>query len=244
MKLGIAVQIVRVVNDLAETQPFYEKLGFHKLKESSKSNKWVLFTDSKINLLLEEGDVRYTGLNYFNPNFAEILSEMEEQGIQLVSKTPKTENLPESATFLDPEGFKFNIVNYIDEISTKADLQRKSLVDIGKFGELSHSVKDIDSKINFWTKLGYEVFVKETDPYPWAVLVDGKMILGLHQDEWGPGNTETTLTYFDPKMEEIIPKLQEKGIVMEQFQDFSIESGNAIARAPDGLQIFLFQGDV
>jgi hypothetical protein len=45
-------------------------------------------------------------------------------------------------------------------------------------------------------------------------------------------------------MEEIISKVQEKGISVEKFQDFSIDSGNALVRAPDGLQIFLFKGDI
>jgi len=244
LKLGKAVQIVRGVLDLEVTKPFYEKLGYHKLNESSKPNNWALFTDGRINLLLDEGDMKYTGLIYFNPNFAETVNQMEALGIKFHSKTPKSKSLPESAIFMDPEGFGINIVNKDYDATKKPDIKGKSTVDFGKFGEFAHSVKDLEVRIDFWTKLGYTVSVKQPQPYPWAILIDDLMVLGFHQNEWATGNTEPTLTYFDLNMEKIIPKVQDKGIPVEQFQDFSIDSGNAMIRAPDGLQLFLFKGDI
>jgi predicted lactoylglutathione lyase len=244
MKLGIAVQIVRGVIDLDESKSFYEKMGYYKLNESSKPNNWALFTDGRINLLLDEGRMKYTGLIYFNPNFQESITKMEDVGVQFFSKNPKSEFVPESAIFLDPDDFGVNILNADFDLKLKPDIFGNSKVKFGKFGELSNSITDLEPTIKFWTKLGYKMSLKESKPYPWAILNDGLMVLGFHQNDWGPDSDEPALTYFDPKMEEIIPKLQEDGVMVKKVQDLTLESGNGAVTAPDGLKILLFKGAI
>ncbi|MBD3342408.1 MAG: hypothetical protein GF353_25125 [Candidatus Lokiarchaeota archaeon] len=244
MKLGEGVHIVRGVLDLEETKSFYKELGYVTLDESNKPNKWILFTDGRINLLIDEGEMKYSGLIYFNPNFDDVVSYIENLGFNFLRKNPKTEHIPESAIFLDPEGFGCNLVNSTYDSKIKPDINGESKVDFGKFGELANTVKDLDVVVEFWTKLGYEITLKETEPHPWAILTDGLMVLGFHQEDWGPENNNPTLTYFDPNMDQILPIIQENGIELTTVEGLSLESGNGVAIAPDGSRIFLFKGDI
>lgn len=91
--------------------------------------------------------------------------------------------------------------------------------------------------IEFWTKLGYEITLKESEPHPWAILTDGLIILGFHQEDWGDPNNEPALTYFSPQIDQILPKVQEKGIGLTAFEGLSLKSGIGVAMAHDGLKI-------
>ena len=244
MKLGKHGQIVRGVLDLDATRTFYEDLGYVKLDESDTPNKWVLFTDGRIDLLLDEGDMLYTGLIYFNPDFDEIISYLEGIGIKFLNKSPGTENIPKSAIFLDPEELGCNIVKVAHNPETKPDLAGESKVRFGKFGELATTVKDIEPVIEFWTKLGYEITLKEAEPQPWAILDDRIMVLGFHEEDWGEHNGKPAITYFDPNMEDILKYLEKEGLPLSTVEGYTLESGYGVATAPDGLRILLFKGEI
>ena len=105
-------------------------------------------------------------------------------------------------------------------------------------------MKDLELIVDFWTKLGFEIILKEKEPHPWAILTDGLIVLGFHQEDWGSENNNPTLTYFDPNMEKIFPVFQKIGIELKTVEGLSLESGNGVVTAPDGLRIFLFKGDI
>ena len=53
--------------------------------------------------------------------------------------------------------------------------------EVRAFGEFCHPVTVLNSSIGYWKKLGFEVKTQMTQPYPWAILSDGLMLIGLHQ---------------------------------------------------------------
>jgi hypothetical protein len=57
--------------------------------------------------------------------------------------------------------------------------------------------------------LGFECVTEGDQPYPWAIISDGRTRLGLHQT---PKLTQPTLTYFAPDMSERLKRMQRRGI--------------------------------
>ncbi|MBD3195753.1 MAG: hypothetical protein GF317_11895 [Candidatus Lokiarchaeota archaeon] len=244
MKLGKYGTIVRGVLDLDATKSFYEDLGYVKLDGSNTSFKWLLFTDGRVDLLIEEGDIAYTGLVYQNPKFDETLSYLKNNGVEIIERKPRTEEIPASASFLGPEGMKCYILKETHNPETKPDLSAKSKVRFGKFGELAITVNDIEPVIEFWNKLGFKTELKELEPQPWAILQDGNIVLGFHEEDWGDYNGKPAITYFDPNMEDILQELKKEGISISPVEDYTVESGYGVATAPDGLRILLFKGEI
>ena len=70
------------------------------------------------------------------------------------------------------------------------------------------------------------------DPYPWGILSDEMIVLGLHQtDEFkGP-----CITYFEPDMGKRIEALKGKGLEIDE---------NGILVGPAGETLFLFTGEL
>ena len=77
--------------------------------------------------------------------------------------------------------------------------------------------------------------------FKFAILIDGRMVIGLHQNT--KQETEA-ITYFSPQMKEFIPKLQEEGLVFREGPMVKLKKGNGITSAPDGQVFFFFKGKV
>jgi len=104
---------------------------------------------------------------------------------------------------------------------------------------LSIPTNDLESSLAFWKKLGFQVTFQSDDPYPWAILSDSLMVLGIHQTT---RFNRPALTYFSLDAAERITRLKAEGIPFEsELTDQSGRVFNAIARAPDGQLFFLFR---
>ncbi|MBI2519288.1 MAG: hypothetical protein HYV97_02675 [Bdellovibrio sp.] len=112
---------------------------------------------------------------------------------------------------------------------------------IGKFGELSLATEDIEHSITYWKSLGFKLKGRYDQPYPWAILKQGKVAIGLHQtSDW----TGPTLTYFDREAADRISSLEKSGVKMDvYFRDAEGKVTGAGFRSPEGQKIFLFNGD-
>jgi hypothetical protein len=104
----------------------------------------------------------------------------------------------------------------------------------GLFGEFCHPVKDLETSLVFWQKIGFTVLSKFDMPNPWAIVSDGLSIVGLHQ------TTEFTypaITFFAADSKEKIAKLKSEGL-----QNYT-EKGesNIVLTTPEQQHIFLFK---
>ncbi len=53
---------------------------------------------------------------------------------------------------------------------------------LGRFLEFSLATPDVRASLDFYTRLGFsEAEVGEAWPHPYAVVTDGRICLGLHQ---------------------------------------------------------------
>ena len=226
MKLGDYVQISTTVSDLAVALAFYEKLGFKQVANA-------VVTDGSLNILLLTGNSPSPTLSYAGSN----IEQVKALGLPL-------EGDDDSAIFVEPNGLHVTLTTEKSNIPMPGGtpMTRTPLSRCGKFGEFAVPCKDIQASIAYWEKLGYERLYYAEEPYPWAILSDGLLVLGLHQttDFAGPH-----ITYFAGDMAERIEKLKADGITMTAVPpEVDGKVANAVFTAPGGQKIFLFHGEI
>ncbi len=83
---------------------------------------------------------------------------------------------------------------------------------LGQFLEFSLPTPDIQASLEFYLKLGFtEATVGETWTHPYAVVTDGRICLGLHQN----AEMAATLTYVKPGLLQHIRVLESLGVEFE-----------------------------
>jgi predicted lactoylglutathione lyase len=247
MKLGDWAQISIGVPDLTATLPFYETIGFKKIAQDTQPYPWAQLTDGVIVVLLNQDGLRYSGLLYFAADMAGRVAELERLGIAFAQKTEQGGQLFR-AIFLDPDGFGVGLVNADPSRHYRPD--GKSFSKCGKFGEFSLRVKDLPASMAFWQQLGFKALGGDREPYPWQIISDGLISIGLHQSNDAEAYQkdhfkEPTITYFSTNSAERIAQLKREGIQTT----FEIKSGQDVVneaglQAPDGQNFFVFHGAI
>ena len=248
-KLGDAVQIALGVPDVSASKGFYQRLGFQALGEGGAPWPWAQLTDGQNLVLLNQDGNRYSGLLYLSTDAPALVTELEGQGISFVAQQEQ-EGYLRQAIFTDPDGMPVGLLH--QDASAVSRPGGQPVSKLGKFGELSHRVRDFEAARQFWSSLGFETLHVSDQPYPWGILSDGLVILGLHQRtpeaEAAGENFEfsgPTLTYFDGAMKDHIAALKAEGFTFSQeMPDPDGTVGNAILATPEGGHIFLFAGEI
>lgn len=84
---------------------------------------------------------------------------------------------------------------------------------IGRFLELSVYAPDVRESLAFYEALGFEqASVGEAVPYAYAVVTDGRLVIGLH----GERIRAPALSFVLPNLRSELPKLAERGIEFEE----------------------------
>ena len=83
---------------------------------------------------------------------------------------------------------------------------------LGRFLEFSLATPDIRASLDFYTKLGFsQAQVGEAWPHPYAVVTDGRICLGLHQD----AIAEPSMTFVKPELLKSLQPLEQLGLQFE-----------------------------
>lgn len=83
---------------------------------------------------------------------------------------------------------------------------------LGRFLEISVRAPDLPASLAFYESLGFvQAVTGDARPYPYAVVTDGRLCLGLH----GAGEDEVTLTWVHPGLATHAPRLEALGIEFE-----------------------------
>lgn len=83
---------------------------------------------------------------------------------------------------------------------------------LGRFLEFSLATPDIRASLDFYTKLGFtQAEAGDAWPYPYAVVTDGRICLGLHQQAL----PVPTLTFVKPGLLKHLDALEELGVEFE-----------------------------
>jgi catechol 2,3-dioxygenase-like lactoylglutathione lyase family enzyme len=239
MKLGEYVQIIVSTPDLEESLPFYKRLGFKVLAQDKQPNPWAQITDGVLILQLNQGQESFSGLTYFASDMEARVAKLEAEGLSFAKKR-ELDGKFHQAIFFDPNGCGVSLINA--DHSQMPKPERESFSKCGFFGEFSIPTEDMKASMAFWEGLGFRrTDGDDVEPYPWAIMVDDLMVVGLHQaDDF----SEIIITYFAKDMIERIENLRGEGVeyVWEKKDKQGHVAGVRI-EAPDGQSFYLFQAE-
>lgn len=109
---------------------------------------------------------------------------------------------------------------------------------LGRFLEVSVHTPAIQESLEFYTALGFEqASVGETWPYPYAVVTDGRLFLGLH----GAVVRSPALTFVLPRLTAGIEQLEAQGIAFDQRRLGNEVFNQATFTAPEGQAVNLLE---
>lgn len=250
LKLGEATQISIGCSDIQISFEFYQKLGFQKIAGDTVPYPWMQISDGSILLHLNQDGQEYMGFSYFSKEMDKKVNDLEKMGIKFALKNKMKE--ASFWIFLTPDSLGVNLIHYDPtgiyqpDGKTLLNFPREDFAkpekfpnpQCGLYGEFATPVKDLNSAVAFWQKLGFETKSLNQQPYPWAIMTDGMNILGLHQTK---DFDYPAITFFAPDMAERVKKLKDAGLT--SFSEWKGEGGpvgNYILTTPEGQKIFLF----
>ncbi len=223
MKLGRYVEILHYVADTAEAGDYYQRLGLQPLGDD-------VYTDGRYHLHLLAGAGPNPSLRYFGSDIEALQASgldlndsrlISPAGVTiLLSSEPPPRRLPH------------------DNVARAQDITR-----LGKFGELSAFIPDIEVECAFWEAAGYETLGRYEQPSPWGIWLDQLMLIGLHQDDV---DEPFAICHFSPDMKEVNGQLKGEGFDLQPFdtsgdpEDLSWQK----LMTPYGLLFYLFTGDI
>jgi predicted lactoylglutathione lyase len=103
---------------------------------------------------------------------------------------------------------------------------------LGRFLEITLHAPDVRASLEFYEALGFvQAPVGETWPYPYAVVTDGRLFLGLH----GAVSRTPALTFVRPDLARSIERLREQGIEFDQERIGNDVFNQATFTDPNGI---------
>ncbi len=205
MKLGKFVELSVAVPDLAKSVPFYERLGFEKLEQSWEPWPWAVLTDGVITLNLSQATPGTIVLNYIASDMPERVALVESLGVPI--SRVQDGQIPEMiAGMTTPTGLGVSFLAYPARRIPRPS--GTSVCKAGRFGELACPVGDLQDSLTLWTKLGFQSLRGSNLPYPWAVISDDLITIGLHETR----NIEKpALVYYSDNTPERVEQLEFEG---------------------------------
>ena len=245
-KLGEVACVYITTSNLDSSVALYEKLGFPKIAANSYPVPWAQVSDGSLLIMMREDAAPYIGLTYYTNNVASLVSQLEKDGIVFTQK-PKEGDLIHRYYFKTPDGLSIMLADNLGSFSqpkgpTMLTMKQTDIMSADKypnkqcgvFGEFCHPVADLDKSIAYWEKLGFAVKSKMNTPYPWAIMSDGLMLIGLHQTK---NFDYPAVTYFGLNTEKRIQQLKEQGL--KNFTEM-MGKNNVVVKTWEGQHLFLF----
>lgn len=181
-------------------------------------------------------------MTYFSPDAKDRAKKLEAMDVKISKKVVDMSD--GTSTFQgviqSPNDYVVRIVEKQDVAVSEGTVKEAPIKGITKcrdFGEFSSYVADLDQTLAFWAQLGFTHVQKYAEPYPWAIIQDGFITLGLHNTSEFAHMKRPAMTYFAKDQSAIVEFVKE--------QEFTIvtETGknNIVVEGPDKQQLFLFQ---
>ena len=245
-KLGEVASIYVASPDLDSSIAFYEKIGFPKIASNVMPVPWALVSDGSLLIMMRKDSTKYVGLTYYTKDIENTVAQLEKNGIVFIQK-PKEEDLIKRYFFKSPDGLNIMLASNVGLFKQPTGITMLNMNPIalqsedqypnkecGAFGEFCHPVADLNKSIEYWKKLGFEVKSQMAQPYPWAILSDGLMLIGLHQTK---DFSYPAVTYFGLNTENRVKELKGNGVT--GFTEM-MGKKNVTLKTWEGLHFFLF----
>ena len=237
MRFGTHCELRLPVRHLGRSLAFYRKLGFRSLAVSrTGDHPRAHLTDGRLHLVLHQGSFPAPTLRYYSPRILSRSSPLRRMRSLGLRETKHGRSV--AFEFRRPGGPRVLLSPSPPPVRPR--LLGRSRAVPGKFGELSFQVRDMRVSRRFWSGLGFKrIEGHDREPYPWAVVSDGMMLLGLHQTRLG-NKSGATITYFANDIPKRIARLRRAGVAVAGIPRGSREPKGGTFRSPDGQRFFMF----
>ncbi len=240
VSLGSSARIAISCNDIRSSLPFYKQIGFSLVAtDSDITPSFARLSDGAVVLTLISEPFTTPALAYFTADLPQTCVALQRQGIDVQIDTNEQGEIRE-AHLTGPDG----ITVWLHRQQGKA-LQPAATPNpvCGTFGEFAIGVDSLDLSIAYWERIGFSVQHRSDLLYPFAIMTDGVMIIGLHNNR---EIKAPAITYFAKDMADRIERLKQDGLqfVMEFPPGSDGRIANAVVQAPDGQLFYLFEGEL
>ena len=245
-KLGEVACVYITTTDLDSSIAVYNKLGFPLIASNDFPAPWAQVSDGSLLIMLRKDASPYIGLTYYVADVEKVVDQLEKDSIVFVQK-PKAGDAIKRYYIKSPDGFNIVLSNNLGGFKQPAGTTILNMKptdfnsadkypnkQCGAFGEFAQPVTDISKSLAFWKKLGFKISAEMKQPYPYAILTDGLMIIGLHQTK---DFTYPVITYFGINTEKRIQQLKEKGL--NNFNELQGKN-NVVLKTWEGQHFFIF----
>jgi predicted lactoylglutathione lyase len=232
--------------DLDSSATVYKKLGFAIVASNTFPAPWTQVSDGSLLVMMRKDPVAYIGLTYYVNDLDKTVAQLEKEGI-IFDQKPKTGDAIKRYYIKTPDGFNIMLANNLGGFKQPSGLTMLTMnqadfmsadkypnKQCGAFGEFCHPVADLDKSVAYWEKLGFTVKTKMKQPYPWAILSDGLMLIGLHQTK---DFDHPAITYFGVNTDKRIQQLKDQGLT--NFTEV-MGKNNVDLKTWEGQHFFLF----
>lgn len=244
--LGDVACVYVTSTNLDSSVALYEKIGFPKIATNIIPVPWAQVSDGSLLIMMRKDSAEYVGLTYYASDIEKVVTQLEKNGIEFTQK-PKEADAIKRYYFKSPDGLNIMLASNVGAFKQPTGTTMLNMNPIalqsedkypnkecGAFGEFCHPVTDLNKSIEYWKKLGFEVTTQMSAPYPWAVLSDGLMLIGLHQTK---NFSYPAVTYFGLNTDKRVEQLKQNGVKnITQFMG----NNNVVLRTWEGLHFFLF----
>jgi hypothetical protein len=245
-RLGDVACVYITTANLDSSVAVYEKLGFPNIASNGFPVPWAQVSDGSLLIMLRKDATPYIGLTYYAADVEKLVEQLEKDNIVFVKKPAKADLL-KRYVIKTPDGFNIVLSNNLGGFQQPAGTTLLTMKpadfpiadkypnkQCGAFGEFAQPVADINVSAAFWKKLGFKASAEMKQPYPYTILTDGLMIIGLHETM---DFTFPAITYFGLNTEKRIQQLKEKGL-----HNFSEVMGknNVSVTTWEGQHFFIF----
>ena len=245
-KLGDVACVYITTSNLDSSLAVYEKMGFAKTNSNEFPSPWAQVSDGSLMIMLRKDNVPYIGLTYYAADVDKVAALLEKDSI-VFTKKPKDGDLIKRYYFKSPDGFNIMLSANLGGFTQPAgptmitmkptdfsDTTKYPNKLLGAFGEFAQPIKDVNASLAFWKKLGYKSTAVMKEPYPYVIMSDGLMLIGLHQTDHF---NYPAVTYFGIDTEKRIQQLKEKGL--KGFNEMQGKN-NVVLPTWEGQHFFIF----
>lgn len=235
--LGAPTRLVLSCKDVISSLTWWTRLGFLPAGAPGRPDSAITLTDGQMVITLTKESLPTPIVMFSSPNIKQLKDSLDALGI---STTYDVQGPTYSEVRLvSPNGIHIAVRPQAAEpfLPVSGDSNRLC----GKLTELSIGTGFLKRERTFWETLEYTVKRDGREPYPYALMTDGIITIGLHENRDIP---TLSMTYFASNMAERLKNIQAAGIEMSDAElTENAKQGSAVLTSPDGQRVMLFQGE-
>lgn len=234
--LGTPSHVQLTVKDLIASMAWYAKIGFTPISVAGARADSILYmSDGQLVIALVKGDAPSPLLVFRASNLRALRDSLDE--LEIASGFKLRGPTYSELQLTTPAGIPISVRLATDADSIAMTPQVNPIC--GPLGELSIATPSLPNERTFWELLGWKRVDANDVPYPFAVLTDGHLKIGIHQGLDLPG---LTLTYFSADAEQRVQRLSAMGMTFEpDMVSEATKHENAVLKSPDGQLVFVFK---